>query len=170
MAWIDEGSAAHPSGGWPTSGGGKKRGECAVTAVSVLDALTGCSDLRRSSLRDRAIGSLLRILDDSVGPRAPYSHPCLGRTDDAEILSAMARASVPLSPKMLPALSKLQERQLEGGRWARGIDVPKSLPVPVSTSLEEPDRWITLKCVSALMTYAVEAELPRMYPAKPAVL
>jgi hypothetical protein len=45
--------------------------------------------------------------------------------------------------------------------------VPKSLGLAHEADTASASRWLTLKCVTALMTYAVDAELPRMYPPKP---
>ena len=167
LAWFEEGDLQHDAGGWRATSRGLENEECAVTAVSLLRVLTACGDHRRHALRDRAVGSLIRIVGAAGRAPSPLGHPCLGRTDDAEIVSTLARALVPFDPKIVGAVSHLQRRQLEGGRWRRGIPVPKSLPTAVDGDLGDPSRWVTLKCVVALMAYAVEAGLPRMYPQKP---
>lgn len=167
LAWLEEGEVEHTAGGWRVVDRGPASGECAVTAVALLGALTTCGDQRREALRDRAVKSLVRVIGVEGRPPTPLGHPCFGRTDDAEILSALARASAPLASGMARALTGVQRRQLEGGRWRREVPVPRSLPVPADGNLGGPSRWVTLKCVVALMAYAVEAKLPRMFPRRP---
>ena len=167
LAWLEDGDANHPAGGWRVVDRGSASGECSVTAVALLGALTGCTDLGREVLRVRAVESIERALAGAARVPARLGHPCLGRTDEAEILCALARAAVPPGPGASRALRRLQRRQMEGGRWRRDVPVPKSLPVSVEGAPGAPSRWVTLKCVVALMTYAVDAQLPRMYPAKP---
>ena len=169
LAWLNEGEAGHPAGGWRVVGRGPVSGECAVTAVALLDTLKACGEQRREALQDRAVKSLLRAFGAAGRAPTPLGHPCLGRTDDSEIVSALARVSAPLAPGMVRALSGIQRRQLEGGKWRREIPVPKSLPMASDGTLGRTSRWVTLKCVVALMTYAVEAKLPRMYPQKPPI-
>ena len=167
LAWLEDGGANHPDGGWCVVGRRSVTGECGVTAVALLGALTACVGRRRQILKERAVESLGRIAGTAGAVPSRSGHPCLGRTDEAELLWALARAGAPLAPAMVPALRRLQRHQKEGGRWRRGIAVPTSLPVSVRGQLGEPSRWVTLKCVVALMAYAVDAELPRMYPQKP---
>jgi hypothetical protein len=167
LAWLENGTARAPNGGWRAMHRAGVSGECAVTAISVLDALRACSDGRRRALRERAIASVVRSLDTDAGRRACFGHPCLGRTDEAEVLSGLARAAVPFEPRMTRALRRVQSRQIEGGKWLRTVAVPQSLVLHREASITTPSRWLTLKCVVALMTYAVDAQLPRMYPAKP---
>lgn len=166
LAWLEEGDARHPMGGWRVVERGSSSGECIVTAVALLGALTAC-ELRRRALRARALGSLVRALGSTAKVPPRIGHPCLGRTDEVELLWAVARAAVPLAPEMVCALKRVQRRQIEGGKWRREVPIPRSLAVPVVGALGDPSRWITLKCVVALMTYAVDARLPRMYPQKP---
>jgi hypothetical protein len=137
-----------------------------VTAAALLCALSACPDLRRPALRSRAVSSLLRFLVEGRRSLSRLGHPCLGRTDLAEMLWALARADVPFASEMGPALARLQRRQIEGGRWRRDVPVPESLPVRVDIVAGKPSQWVTLRCVTALMRYAVDAELPRMYPTK----
>jgi hypothetical protein len=141
--------------------------ECDVTPVALLAALSACGDRKRTRLRDRATGSILRILSMTGSVVGDCGHPCLGRTDEAEILWSLANAETPLDEAMVPVLLRLQARQLDGGRWRRGSPVPRSLGVSDGDAVGKPSRWVTLKCVTALLRYAVEAELPRMYPQKP---
>jgi len=168
LAWLEDGDGRHPAGGWRAADGNRRSAECSVTAVAVLDTLTICDDERRRALRDRSVQSLLRTLGDRDRRQSAYGHPCLGRTDDAEVLSVLARAATPVAAPLVSALRGVQLRQDEGGRWLRMIAIPKTLPVPSETDLDRPSRWVTLKCVTALMAYSVDAKLPRMYPQKPA--
>ena len=138
-----------------------------VTAVALLGALTACPDQRRPTLHSRAVGYVLRALAGGTRNLFRLGHPCFGRTDVAEMLWALARADVSFSQEMGPALARLQRRQIEGGRWRRDVPVPASLPVRVDTVVGKSSQWVTLKGVTALMCYAVDAELPRMYPQKP---
>ncbi|MDX2438700.1 MAG: hypothetical protein QNL88_16825, partial [Acidobacteriota bacterium] len=66
------------------------------------------------------------------------------------------------------ALVRLQGLQLEGGRWPRGVDVPESLPIGSRPLIGESSRWTSLAAATAVLYYAVEADLPRLYPQKPA--
>jgi hypothetical protein len=166
LAWLEDSDANHPDGGWRVVGGQSVTGECKVTAVALLGALTACSDLRRQVLQRRSVESVVRTIAAATGSPARLGHPDLGRTDEAELLWALARAGAPLEPVMVCALKRLQQCQMDGGRWRRDVPVPKSLPAPFEGALGDPSRWVTLKCVVALMHYAVEAQLPRMYPRK----
>jgi hypothetical protein len=167
LAWLEEGDANHPDGGWRVVGRHSVTEECGVTAVALLGALTACVDRPRQVLKGRAVESLTRIIGKAGAVPARFGHPDLGRTDEAELLWALARAGAPLKPGMVRALRRVQQRQMEGGTWRREVSVPKSLAVSNAGDLATASRWITLKCVVALMTYAVEAQLPRMYPQKP---
>jgi hypothetical protein len=167
LAWLEEGAPDHPAGGWQTVDLGSASGECVVTAIALLGALTNCGDLRRQVLKERAVLSIMRSLATTVTAPIRLGHPCLGRTDEAELLSMLARAAVSLKPEMVGALKRVQRRQVDGGKWRRDVPIPKSLPVPGEGAFGTPSRWVTLKCVTGLMTYAVDAQLPRMYPQKP---
>jgi hypothetical protein len=83
------------------------------------------------------------------------------------MLSVLARADVPFAPEMGPALARLQRKQMPGGFWRRDINPPATLPLGASPPTRGPSRWVTLRCVTALMRYAVDANLPRMYPERP---
>ena len=157
LAWLEDGDANHPGGGWRLVGGHSGRGECRATAVALLGALTACGDQRRQVLKRRAVESVVRTIADVAGAPSRLGHPDLGRTDEAELLWALARAGAPLEPVMVRALKRVQQRQMEGGRWRRDVPVPKSLRVPTGGPPGDPSRWVTLKCVVALLHYAVEA-------------
>jgi hypothetical protein len=167
LAWLEEGGSDHAAGGWRTIGRGRAEGECDVTPVALLGALIACAGQRREALRQRAIDGVIRALTTPATVRARFGHPCLGRTDEVEMLWTLARAAVPFAAPMVPALKRIQMRQLEGGRWRRDLAVPSSLPIVAATAGHELSRWLTLKCVVALMAYAVDAKLPRLYPSKP---
>jgi len=167
LAWLEEGAASTAHGGWPIEGRRHTGNECVVTAVAVLGTLAVCSEHRRVALSSRAVESVLRSLGGLRRSLMRLGHPCLARTDLAEILWVLARSEVPLTARMVPALAILQRKQGEGGRWRREVPVPSSLPIGGRPRAGMPSRWVTLKCSVALMRYAVEAKLPRMYPAKP---
>ena len=167
LAWLEDGDANHPYGGWRAVGRQSATGECEVTAVALLGALTASSDRPRQVLKERAAESLVRTIVSARAVPTRCCHPCLGRTDEVELLWALARAGVSLEPGMDLAVRRVQLRQMEGGRWRRDLPVPESLHVPDQGPLRDPSRWVTLKCVVALMAYAVDAQLPRMYPEKP---
>jgi len=168
LAWLEDGEANHPDGGWRVTGCHRATAECRVTAVALLCALNGCADQPRQVLQSRAVETLSRAIGKAGAVPARLGHPCLGRTDEAEVLWALARAGCPLEPGMVPALRRIQGRQMEGGKWRREVAVPKSLPVPDTSDPPTFSRWVTLRCVVALMNYAVEAKLPRLFPQKPA--
>ena len=138
-----------------------------VTAVALLGVLTACPNQPRPALRSRVVEVILRELAEGTRSRSRLGHPSLGRTDLAEMLSALARADVPFAPEMGPALARLQRKQLPGGIWSRDISPPATLPLGADPPTSGPSRWVTLRCVTALMRYAVDANLPRMYPEKP---
>ena len=167
LAWLEDGEANHPDGGWWVVDRQSPAEDCEVTAVALLSTLTAGADRPRPVLRGRAIDALVRAIGGTRSVSARCGHPCLGRTDEVEILWALARAGAPLESDMVSALNRVQRRQIEGGRWRRDVAVPKSLVAGVAGVPGEPSSWLTLKCVVALMAYAVEAKLPRMYPQKP---
>jgi len=153
LAWLEE-EAAIASG---------------VTAVALLGVLTSCPDQPRPALRSRAVEGILRELAEGARGRSRLGHPGLGRTDVAEMLSALARADVPFASEIGPALARLQRKQIRGGFWRRDINPPATLPLGAYSPRRGPSRWVTLRCITALMRYAVDADLPRMYPEKPVV-
>jgi hypothetical protein len=123
--------------------------------------------VKRSKLKNRATASIIRIMSSTDSVAGDYGHPCLGRTDEAEVLWSLAKSESPFQPAMAPVLRNLQSRQTDGGRWRRTAPVPRSLGVARGARPGAPSRWVTLKCVTAMMSYAVDARLPRMYPQKP---
>ena len=167
LAWLEDGAAPTPQGGWPIVGRRHTGNECEVTAVAVLGVLSTCSEHRRVALLKRAVESLMRSLTGLRGGLRRLGHPGLARTDVGEILWLLARNNVPLTAEMIPALAILQRKQGVGGRWLREFPVPNSLPIDRRPPAGVPSRWVTLKSSVALLHYAVEAELPRMYPQKP---
>jgi hypothetical protein len=98
-----------------------------------------------------------------------FGHPNLGRSDVAEMMCALAMADVPMSRWMIGPLVRLQRLQRNGGRWRRTVAVPISLPIrsEYRPLVGQPSRWITLRATVALLYYAVDAGLPRMYPQNP---
>jgi hypothetical protein len=167
LAWLEEGDAGHRHGGWRCLRRQTSPDECDVTPVALLAALSASGDRKRVRLRDRAIESIVRILTSTGSVVGECGHPCLGRTDEAELLWSLARSAAPLHSAMVPALRSVQKHQGEGGQWRRKAPVPRSLGIAGEAAVGKPSRWVTLKCVTALMAYAVEGKLPRMYPEKP---
>ena len=168
LAWLEDGDAGHRDGGWRCMRRQSSTHECDITPVALLAALSASGDRRRTRLRDRATASIIRTLSATGAVVGDCGHPCLGRTDEAEILWALAKVKTSLQPAMVPALRRLQGRQVDGGRWRREAPIPRSLGVAGVAVVRKPSRWVTLKSVVAVMTYAVEAKLPRLYPPKPA--
>ena len=167
LAWLDEAAPRFADGGWIGSGGEGESVVCGVTPVALLDALTACGATNREALRDRAVRAVRTTVAAAGEKLFPLGYPNLDRTDAAEALAVLARADAGYDPEILTALTRLQHLQLEGGRWARGLGVPASLPVgdrPVVGALSQ---WITLEAAAAILHYAVEAGLPRMFPQKP---
>jgi hypothetical protein len=152
LAWLEEAAPRSAEGGWLADASGDES-ECRVTPVALLSLLTTCGFTGRRKLRERAIRSLSKHLMDPDGAYFALQFPNLDRTDAAECFAGMARAGVPWTPEHRSALASLQAMQLEGGRWPS---------VGGSAS-----RWITLEAAVGVLSYAVEAELPRLFPAKP---
>jgi hypothetical protein len=158
LAWLEESDV-----GW-----GPRPAEWAETAVAVL-AVLGAGDFgNRTALRERSVG-VLRSTLTAAGGSSRLGHPNLHRTDLAEILCCMAMADVPVEPPIARGARRLQRLQLEGARWARTVPIPTSLPVPDEhrPSVGQPSRWVSLHATVAIMHYAVDANLPRMFPQKP---
>jgi hypothetical protein len=167
LAWLEEGDAEHRDGGWRCWRRQASSGECDITPVALLAALSACGDVKRTRLKDRATASIIRIMSSTESVVGDSGHPCLGRTDEAEVLWSLAKSETSLQPAMASVLRRLQSRQADGGRWRRSAPVPRSLGVARDAQAGKPSRWVTLKCVTALMAYAVDAQLPRMYPHRP---
>jgi hypothetical protein len=157
LAWLEE-----PHVDW-----GASPIERAETAVAMLAALAARELRNRTALRDRAVGVLRPILA-AGGGSARLGHPNLRRTDIAEILWSLARADIAYEDAFAGALIRLQRLQLQGARWARTAPPPRSLPVPDEhRRIGSPSRWVTLRATVAIMHYAVDARLPRLFPLKP---
>ena len=133
-----------------------------TAAVAVLAASRGGV---RPALETRAVDGLGRRLVDSRGTNfTTFGHPNLLRTDLAEIFAKLAAAGVGFRREWRRPLKKLQSRQDWMGRWSRISPIPRTLAVPEP---EQPSRWITLKATNAMLTFAVDAELPRLFPFPP---
>lgn len=167
LAWLDEAAPRSEDGGWRASGDDDDPALGGVVAVALLDALTTCGGSNRGALRNRAAGSVYRALAEMTDEMFELGYPNLDRTDAAEALAVLARADAGYDPKMFAPLSELQRLQDDGGRWTRVLEVPDSLPAGGPFLVGEPSRWITLEAVTAMLHYAVEAGLPRMFPQKP---
>lgn len=131
--------------------------------VSGVAVLAACVGNRRPVLRRRAVEGLGRWLTLDRGGPARLGHPNLLRTDTAEVFSALAASDAKWREEWRPALEGLQRMQGEKGRWRRTSPLPGSLGVVAS----QPSKWITLASMKAILTYAVEAELPRLFPNPP---
>lgn len=168
LAWLEEGAPASREGGWATAAGD----ECAVTPCAVLEGLIAVPNARGAGLLERARAAVVRVL---AGPRRRAfercGHPRLVSTDLAEMLSVLARVRAPWDPVLRPALGRLQELADDHGHWPRRRAVPASLPVGMwRPGIGAASRWVTLGAVVAILRYAVEAELPRLFPPKPSTL
>lgn len=126
----------------------------AVTGAAVLAALRG-ADGRRPRLRDRAVAALVDALEGGA-ISARLGFPNRRRTDLAEVLCGLALSGIPYDPVMHSGLRRLQRVQKPGGPWGEGDADPRSPELPVTTG-----------AVVALLRYAVEAGLPRMFPERP---
>ena len=161
LAWLEENTST-----WeidPAAG-------CAVTSVGVLATLTSCSVLRRAGLAHRVTA----VLGDHLGRGGGggsrrLGFPNLLRTDLAEVMWVLARAGVPFDERMKGPLRWLQGSQIDGGRWRRQHPVPRTLPIADAERPRpgQPSRWLTMRAVVAITAYAVEAGLPRLFPARP---
>jgi hypothetical protein len=127
--------------------------------------LAACRARLRSNLRERAVNGIGRVLAADHRGLARLGHPNLLRTDLAEVFSAMAAAEVEWRDEWRPALERLQRMQGEKGRWRRISPIPESLGVEAT----QPSKWITLKATRAVLAYAVDGKLPRLFPYPPNV-
>ncbi len=133
-----------------------------ATAAAVLAAGRGGL---RPVLAQKAVEGLGRRLAESRGNHfTALGHPNLLRTDAAEIFAGLAAAGIGFRSGWRRSLVQLQQGQDRTGRWSRRSPVPRSLAVPEP---DRPSKWITLKATKALLAYAVEAELPRLFPYPP---
>lgn len=174
LAWLDEGVPRAQHGGWrcpdPRHAQAQAQGwGCAVTAVGVLWAIAACEGDEPPELRERAVRAVAGALAGAAAAGLRAGHPNLLRTDPVEALAALAAADAPWEPRLRPMLALVQDAQDRAARWRRRVPVPSSLPVDEGTRRQAagPSRWITLRAVTALIRYAVEAELPRLFPQKP---
>lgn len=165
LAWLEEAAPRTPGGGWARATGE----EDAVVPTALLGGLASAPAARGPELRGRAQGSIVRILSDRRRPPLErLGHPGLHQTDLAEMLAALARSGAPWDPRLRPALRRLQEMQDGSGRWPRCRPVPRSLPLGEwRPATREPSRWVTLRAAVAVLRYAVDAGLPRLFPPKP---
>lgn len=145
LAWFEEAE------GWE---------EAPVAAVAVVAA---CGRGLRPVLRQRAVDGLGRWLTAGGGRPVRLGHPNLLRTDVAEVFSALAATEAKWREAWRPALEEMQRVQADRGRWRRSAPVPESLGVESS----QPSKWITLASTKAVLAYAVEAKLPRLFPYPP---
>lgn len=167
LAWLDEAAPRSPNGAWLRTDSTDEATECAVTPVALLDALTACGGSSRGELRNRAAGAVCAALASMGEGALLLGHPNFDRTDAAEALATLARADVGFVPKLGSALAGLQQKQSQGARWARDLEIPGSLPVGERSPVGTPSRWVTLNAAVAVLHFAVDAGLPRMFPQKP---
>lgn len=81
-----------------------------------------------------------------------FCHPEAGRTDLLDALYGMARCAVPPCPAIAAGVDRVLAAQEEGGVWCQGRQVPDGEPV------REPSRWVTLKALVVISTYAGEED------------
>ncbi len=171
LAWLEATAGLVGGRGWscPFVGHRGPGGGCAVTAVAVLGTLFAAPDHRRPALHDRAVAELDQVLSAGGRPQGlhRYGHPNLMRTDAAEILQVLARSAAPFREAWLPSLRRLQAGQDDRGRWSLGTALPASLGIIGESEPGHPSPWVTLRAATAVMHYAVEARLPRLFPSKP---
>lgn len=168
VAWLDEEAPSTDDGQWlNTQNNSQGTFACRVTPVALLDALTACGGSNRGALEARAVGSVSAALATIEEGMFELGYPNFDRTDAAEAFAVLARSGAGWDPEMLAALTRLQALQIEGGRWARGVDVPAFLPIGRLPSVGAPSKWITLEAATGVLRYAVEAGLPRRFPKKP---
>ena len=160
LAWLE-----HETSPWESD----VSAGCAVTSVAVLATLQSCATLRRPALLGRATAVLMQYLErGAVGGSRRLGFPNLLRTDLGEVLWAFARAKVPFDRGMAHPLRSVQRMQGEEGRWPRRHPVPRTLPLSEADRPRpgSPSRWLTMRAVVAITAYAVDAELPRLFPVK----
>jgi hypothetical protein len=165
LAWLAEGTPRAPGGGWLKPGG--EPADCPTTVAAVAGLVSCCGDRHRRRLEKRVLSSLEAVFESAGSEFEESAFPCLEWTDTAELLQAAASLGAPLTASMRAALHELQHQQTGGGRWRRRRRRPESLAVGDDSSADEPCPWVTLKSVAAVLHYAVEAGLPRMYPQRP---
>jgi hypothetical protein len=175
LAWLEEEPVRKGAGtGRCARSGHLGPGEqCAVAAVAVLSALTHCARLRLDGMRQRAVEAVLAWLGSigSMRHQRPYrlAYPNLLRTDAVEALWALALAGEPCDNRMTAALRRVQLDADANGRWEMGAAVPSSLPMG-GEDIPRPGRpchWITLHATVALLAYAGDAGLKRLFPQPP---
>ncbi len=134
-----------------------------TAAVAVLGA---CGGGLRPTLQARAVDGLGTRLVASRGNNfTTFGHPNLLRTDLAEIFANLAGAGVEFRRQWRRLLDEAAAPSgWDGEVVAASRRFLGTLAVPEP---EQPSRWITLKATKALLTYAVDAELPRLFPFPP---
>jgi hypothetical protein len=133
-----------------------------MTSVALVSA---CRAGARPRLLERAVAALGERLVVCRGNNlTSFGHPNLSRTDLAEIFAALVSAGSPWRSEWRPALCRLQQSQDSSGRWDR---IARSLEAFKPGIDRQPSKWVTFKAVRGLLAYAVDAELPRMFPLPP---
>jgi len=131
----------------------------AVAVLNVGDAAD------RSTLVERAVLGLgMRLVVSGGNNLTTLGHPNFHRTDLAEIFFSMAKAGVGFESDWSGPLERLQKVQDSSGRWDRISSSPATLGLPAQ---RQPSKWVTLKATRAMLTYAVDACLPRVFPYPP---
>lgn len=170
LAWLEAtaGSSSGPVWTCPYVGHRGPGGGCVVAAVAVLGVLLAAPDHRRPDLRDLAVAEVGRTLSARDRPRHlfRYGQPNLMRTDAAEILQVLARSGIAFDAAWRRSLCRLQTGQDEKGRWLLGEVGPPSLGIRNDDELGRPSLWVTVRAATAVLHYAVEAGLPRLFPAR----
>lgn len=133
-----------------------------AAAVAVV-AASGAGG--RPPLRERVVDGLgARLVASGGNNFTTFGHPNFHRTDLAEIFAVFAAAGVDFRREWSGVLERLQQAQDRHGRWDRISSFRATLGLPENS---QPSRWVTLKATRAMLTYAVEAKLPRLFPLPP---
>jgi hypothetical protein len=143
-------------------------GNSLVMAAAVLHALADSGEPRQRRLRDVATEVVLAGVSAPRQGLLRLGHPNLQRTDVAEVLAALARVDAAYDPRMTTSLRRLQLAADADGRWHRRSTVPATLgPLPPASTGLGPSRWISLRATIAVLRYAEEAGLERLFPERP---
>ena len=158
LAWFEEEPSA-----WPD------RGFVRAVVASSLVPVVKAAGPRRPGLERRLVSEVRTAVGSGSGTSSVLGFPNLARTDIGELMAALALGGVPYARWMREPMSALQDLQRDGGRWPRLSPRPASLPMPSGTRGRpgRSCRWVTLRAVVAMNSYAVDAGLPRLFPDKP---
>ncbi len=136
---------------------GRREGPCWWAAACTLRALAETGDRSGpvAEAMDRAIELLLSVpYWDIAHPAArdprwtAFSFPLFERADMLEVALLMSRLERGSDPRLAEVRALIAGKQDEDGRWASEGKPENALPV--SLSLLEPDKWVTLRALLVL--------------------